>query len=111
MNYLHTLVWAPFDGTPRGEAHLMWETQNEVGEWVSLLSVPEIGYVLTVPSGLDDMTKSFREQSTLSYDDLGGWVDLSRPEAGRLAVALVSDVLESQHRTIGTLIDRLAESR
>lgn len=81
------------------EAEVLWEEQTD-GDWVSLLLIPRMGYVITCRES------SIREAKILGFEELGlDWINLGRPEAGRLAVALMSALIGNGEEIIADLIE------
>jgi hypothetical protein len=90
------IEWADIDGQLLDEpATLYWEATDDDGQWVSFLSIPIEGYVIT---------KTWEKLSALprmTYDDLGGnWINLSRADAGQLAIALTSTLIRNSESLI-----------
>jgi hypothetical protein len=93
------IEWADIDGHVWDEpATLCWEATDD-GRWISLLTIPNEGYVIT---------KTWEKLSSLpclTYPDLGdNWISLSRPDAGNLAVALTAALIRNNE----TLIDHFS---
>ena len=100
-----TLRWL-IDGVEQDDPiHVLWTTPVD-GYHVSLLSHPELNYVIV------RRDEPFTDGQGLDYDDLGDcYIELGRPDAGQLALALITALINNSDQIINSYIERMRTAR
>ncbi|HUO37775.1 MAG TPA: hypothetical protein VMU34_08025 [Mycobacterium sp.] len=105
------------DGQEQDPATVLWIDQLDdggtgFGDWVALLSVPDMNYVIAkrVPPFAVDGDASF--VPPLDFDDTDlEYFALGRPQAGQLAVALITALINNSDHLIDSYIEQIMARR
>ncbi len=98
--------WAVDDDIQFDAAHLLWEATTDDGDWVGLLTIPELGYVIARRS------ESLYDRGVISVEDLGSdYITLGRAAAGQLALALITALINNSDQIIDSYIQEIVTRR
>lgn len=101
MNPVMTLRWMVDDEEQSDKIHVLWTVPTDNG-WVSLLSHPELNYLIL------QHDEPFIDGQGLDGGDLGlgDCITLGRPDAGQLALALITALINNSDELINSYIER-----